>query len=59
MKDLAKRYPKFNENTVSMLKLIEEKLSKQPFFEITPEFVTEMGVLYLRTLSEKIANIGL
>ena len=46
MKDLAKRYPKFNENTVSMLKLIEEKLSKQPFFEITPEFVTEMGVLY-------------
>lgn len=54
--DIAKRYTYFSKSTVRMMELVADKLSVQPFFEITPEFIAKLGYIYLKSLSEKFTN---
>lgn len=54
--DIAKRYTYFNKSTIRMLELVADKLSVQPFFEITPDFIAKLGSAYLMALTEKYMN---
>lgn len=49
--DIAKQYPYFDQYTVSMLNGVLKKLKTQPFFEITPEFIAQLGSIYFMILT--------
>lgn len=53
-KDIAKQYPFFNKSTVRMMELANQNLSKQPFFQISPDFIAKFGSTFLMALTEKM-----
>lgn len=52
--NIEKQYPYFNKSTVNMLNGVLAKLKVQPFFEITPDFIAQLGSIYLMALVEKV-----
>ncbi len=52
--NIEKQYPYFNKSTVRMLNGVLAKLKVQPFFEITSDFIAQLGSIYLMALVEKV-----
>lgn len=52
-KNLAKKYPFFNKSAVRMMEIANQNLSKQPFFEISLDFVAKFGSAYFFGLAIK------
>lgn len=53
IEEIRKRYPYFSRSMHRLLEGVYRKLKIQPFFEITPEFIAELGSIYLMVLTEK------
>ena len=53
-KDVTMQYPFFNKSTVRMMELANQNLSKQPFFQISPDFIAKLGSSYVMALTEKM-----